>query len=271
MGLIIYNTLLLLWLATILYCCAFGYSLRELLKGQGYSKSIFYTLLGSAFIIQGLSLYYRGIIIGAIPLTNTLEILQVISWSTIFLIIIFQIAFKLRLLTFFGAGLISILNLISLLFYKLDHGIPETKTILVNPWIEFHIGLAIFAYAAFGLLAVTSLMYLLQDYGLSKKHFGGFYNSLPSLRQISELSQRILLIGVISLGLAIMIGTLTWLEQASTVSLGKIISTWGLLICYLTLYFLKRSKHIKLKNFSWISLFLFLMAILSIWPVQNQH
>ena len=114
-------------------------------------------------------------------------------------------------------------------------------------------------------------MYLLQDYGLSKKHFGGFYNLLPSLRQISEISQRILLIGVISLGLAIMIGTLTWLEQASTVNLGKLLSTWGLLICYLTLYLLKRSKKMKLKNFSWISLFLFLMAILSIWPVQNQH
>lgn len=270
MDLIIYNTSLLLWLATMLYCCAFGYALSQLLKVQSFSKPIFYALLSSAFSLQGLSLYYRGILIGAVPLTNTLEILQVISWSTIFLIIIFQIAFKLRLLTFFGTGLISFINLFSLIFFKFDNALPHTR-ISINPWIEFHISLAIFAYAIFGLLAITSLMYLLQDYGLSNKHFGAFYNLLPSLRQISELSQRILLIGIVSLGLAIVIGTLTWFEQASTVSVGKLLSTWGLLICYLTLYLLKCSKRLKFKSFSLISLLLFLMAILSLWPVQHQN
>src|SRR5690242_10768923 len=99
MDLIIQNTKWFFWLATLLYCCAFVNALGQLRKVQSFSKPIFYTLLGSAFILQGLSLYYRGLLIGAIPLTNTLEILQVISWSTIFLIIIFQIAFKLRLLT----------------------------------------------------------------------------------------------------------------------------------------------------------------------------
>lgn len=268
MDLIIYNTSLLLWLATILYCCAFASALNQLLRTQSFSKPSFYTLLSSAFIIQGLALYYRGILIGAVPLTTTLEILQVISWSTIFLIIIFQIAFKLPLLTFFGTGLISFINLISLIFFKFNNDLPNTK-ISINPWIEFHIGLAIFAYALFGLLAITSLMYLLQDYALSKKHFGTFYNLLPSLKQISELSLRILLIGIISFGLAIIIGTLTLFENANTISLGKTLSTWGLLICYLTLYLLKYTKHLKFRTFSWVSLFLFIMAIISLWPVQQ--
>lgn len=272
MDLIIYNTIPVLWLATILYCCTFIYAFIKLLKGQSYGKSVFYTLLSFAFIIQGIALYYRGIIIGSFPLTNTLEIFQCISWWTIFLIIIFQIAFKLPLLSFFGSGFVCIMNLFSLTFYKLEPILSEPG-FQINPWIEFHVALAIFAYSVFGLLAITSLMCLVQDYGLSHKHFGRFYTLLPSLRQISEISKRILLIGVVSLSVAILIGTLIWLEQAITqpshmINIGKILSTYGLLICYLTLYFLKRRKQLNLRIFSWVSLFLFIMAIFSLWPIQ---
>lgn len=267
MDLVIYNTIPVLWLATILYCSAFAYALIQFLKGQCYSKFIFYTFLSSAFIIQGIALYYRGIIIGSFPLTNTLEIFQFISWSTIFLIIIFQIAFKLPLLSFFGSGFVSIMSLFSLSFYKLEPILTQPG-FQINPWIEFHAAIAIFAYAVFGLLAITSLMYLFQDYGLSHKQFGRFYTLLPSLRQMSEISQRILLIGIVSLSVAILIGTLIWFEQTSIVNIGKILSTYGLLICYLTLYFLKRRKQLKLRIFSWISLFLFIMAVFSLWPIQ---
>ncbi len=267
MDLIIYNTIPLLWVSTIFYFIAFIYALFQFLKSSNYSKLAFYTLLSTAFIIQGVALYYRGMIMGSFPLTNTLEIFQFISWSTIFLIIIFQIAFKLPLLSFFGAGFVSLMSFFSLTFYKLDSYFSHPK-LLTNPWIEFHAALAIFAYAVFGLLAITSLMYLFQDFGLSHKHFGRFYTLLPSLRQISEISQRILLIGLVSLSVAIMIGTLIWFEETSIVSIGKILSTYGLLICYLTLYFLKRRKQLKLRTFSWISLILFVMAVFSLWPIQ---
>ncbi|PWU04510.1 MAG: hypothetical protein C5B43_04450 [Verrucomicrobia bacterium] len=267
MDLITYNTVPTFWVSTILYGIAFLYALTRFLKSDAYSNTAFYLLLSCAFIIQGMALYYRGMLLGSFPLTNTLEIFQFISWSTIFLIIIFQIAFKLPLLSFFGTGFVTILNIFSLTFYKLNSYLSEPKS-LINPWIEFHAALAIFAYAVFGLLAITSLMYLFQDYGLSHKHFGRFYTLLPSLKKISEISKRILLIGVVSLAVAIMIGTLIWFEEKSMISIGKILSTYGLLICYLTLYFLKRKKLLKLRTFSWISIALFLMAVFSLWPIQ---
>lgn len=267
MDLIIYNTIPLLWTSTIFYFLAFIYALIRFSRGSNYSKFLFYLLLSCAFIIQGIALYYRGVLMGSFPLTNSLEIFQFITWSTIFLIIIFQIAFKLPLLSFFGTGFVTLISFFSLVFYKLNSYFSHPK-LLVNPWIEFHAALAIFAYAVFGLLAITSVMCLFQDYGLSHKHFGRFYTLLPSLRQISEISQRILLIGVVSLSVAIMIGTLMWFEENSMVTIGKILSAYGLLICYLTLYFLKRRKQLKLRTFSWISLILFIMAVFSLWPVQ---
>lgn len=270
MDLIIHNTTLFISIATVFYSAAFLYSLYHLLRNTTDSKFIFNTLLLSGFLVQGLALYYRGIGLGSFPLTNTLELLQVISWSTVFLIIIFQIAFGLRLLAFFGSGLISIIGLISFLFYTNESTLPIVN-ILQNPWIEFHAVLATFAYGAFGLLAVTSLMYLLQDYSLSNKYFGGFYSLLPSLRQLNEINQRLLLIGLVALSIAIGIGTLSWLSSSSdNVKLFKILATWGLLIAYFILYFLKHKKSLSLKKSASFSLFLFILAIFSLWPVQYQ-
>lgn len=269
MDLIIHNTTFFISLATVFYSIAFFYSLYHLLHHTTGSKSIFFLFFISGFLAQGLALYYRGIALGGFPLTNTLELLQVISWSTVFLIILFQIAFGPRLLAFFGSGFISIIGLISLLFYNTQSTLPIAN-ILQNPWIEFHAVLASFAYGAFGLLAVSSLMYLLQDYSLSHKYFGGFFNLLPSLRQLNEINQRLLLIGLVALSIAIGIGTLSWLGNSANVTLFKIIATWGLLICYLSLYLLKYIKSLNLKKSAWASLLLFIMAILSLWPVQYQ-
>ncbi len=267
MDLIIHNTSFFISLATVLYSTAFLYSLYHLLHHTTDSKFIFFIFFISGFLTQGLALYYRGIALGGFPLTNTLELLQVISWSTVFLIILFQIAFGLPLLAFFGSGFVSIIGLISLAFYNTETIVPIVN-ILQNPWIEFHAVLATFAYGAFGLLAVSSLMYLLQDYSLSHKYFGGFFNLLPSLRQLNEINQRLLLIGFVALSLAIGIGTLSWLDDPAHVTLFKIIATWGLLLCYFSLYLLKHKKSLSLKKSAWTSLLLFILAILSLWPVQ---
>lgn len=271
MDLLIYNTTLLILIATLSYSIAFSYALYHFLsnkeKNSKNSQLTFYLLLINGFLIQGLALYYRGIALGSLPLTNTLELLQVISWSTVFLVLIFQIAFELRLLAFFSSGLVSIIGIISLLFYKVEKTLPIIN-ILQNPWIEFHALLAIFAYGAFGLLAVTSLMYLLQDHSLTHKYFGGFFNLLPSLRQLNEISQRLLAIGIISLTIAMLIGTLSWLPGSGTVNLFKLISVWGLLLCYFSLYLIKKCKSLSLRKSTWMSLLLFLMTILSLWPVQ---
>lgn len=267
MDLIIYNTTLFISISTAFYLAAFFYSSYHLLHQTAKSKVIFYSLLILGFLSQGLALFYRGIALSSLPLTNTLELLQVISWSTVFLIIIFQIAFRLRLLAFFGSGLVCIIGIISILFYNTESTLHNAN-ILHNPWIEFHAVLATFAYGAFGLLAVTSLMYLLQDYSLSHKHFGGFYTLLPSLRQLNEINQRFLLIGLVALSIAIIAGTLSWVNNSSNVNPFKIIAAWGLLISYFSLYFIKCKKSLSLRKSAWSSLFLFAMAILSLWPVQ---
>lgn len=267
MDLITHNNTLFILIATVFYSTAFLYSLYHLLRHTIDSRFTFFTLLISGFLAQGLTLYYRGIALGGLPLTNTLELLQVISWSTVFLIILFQISFAPRLLAFFGSGFVSIIGIISLLFYNTESTLPIV-TLLQNPWIEFHAILATFAYGAFGLLAVSSLMYLLQDYSLSHKYFGGFYSLLPSLRQLNGINQRLLLIGLVALSIAIGIGTLSWLGNSANVNLFKILATWGLLVCYFALFLLKHKKSLSLKKSASLSLFLFIMAILSLWPIQ---
>lgn len=263
---------LLLVSATCFYTSGFLHIFIAFLKKKPYSRVFFYVLVVVGFALHSIGLYYRGLELGNLPLTNWYDLLQVMSWGALFLVIITQIAFPLRLLGFFGSGLSTILSLIALLGWPLSHAksiaySPPAE--LLNPWIEVHATLAIFSYSLFGLLFITSIMYLLQDYGLSHKCFGNFFRLLAPLKPLEIINKRLLLIGVILLFLSISMGVLAWITQTAFVSMGKLFSAIGLLICYTILAIFKMKQQISLRKCAWLSAGLFILAIISLWPVQR--
>lgn len=262
------NSIMLMWIGTTLYAITFVLAWAAIVFEKSILRTLFYCNMVSGFVFQGLGLYIRGNQIGTFPLTNTLEIMQVIGWCAIFLVLIIQLAFRLRLLSFFSSGFVVILGLISLIFFKFDE-IEYTSILVGNPWVELHVALAIFAYGSFALLAITSLMYLIQDYGLTHKIFSRFFSMLPPLRQVDEVSQRLLLIGIVSLTLATGIGVLSLVSNAWHITLGKFIASIGLVICYLSLYLLSNYEYISLRRSAFFSIMLFILAMLLLWPVRN--
>lgn len=262
------DTLFFLWFGAILYTTAFLFALGNLISDRPYLRSLFYSLLTSGFIFQGLALYSRGIQLSTFPVTTPLEILQIISWSLVLLVLIVQMLFQLKLLGFFGSALASIISVVSLIVPAFNQAY-DTSNMLNNPWIEFHAVLAIFAYGAFGILAIVSLMYILQDYGLTQKHYGGLFALLPSLQQLNDISHKLLIIGFTALSLGVAMGTLSWLSHFGDVFMGKILSVWGLWFCYLSVLLLKSKKQWHPRFSSWACLALFLFAILSLWFLKG--
>lgn len=219
-------------------------------------------------MFQTLGLYLRGLHLGTFPIVSTLEVIQVITWTAVFLIIVIQIAITIRMLGFFGSGLVGVLGVVGLLGYDLIEAVGG-PTLAVNPWIEFHVAMAIFGYSVFGLLALTSGMYLMQDYSLTRKRAGSFYKRLPSISQLSVLMPKLLHLGIVFYGLAVLIGTFTWLSGTGHVSLVKVTASWAVLFAYLNASYMVYKRKASNKKLAIFNVYNFGLALLLFWLLMK--
>jgi len=266
------DTRTLAWIAFGFYAISFLVAFLSSLKDRPYLRPLFYISLITGLTFQSAGLYFRGLNLSAFPLTNIFEILQVTAWCTTFLILVIQLRSRLRSLGLFGSAFVALITIFSLSISNFDSYRPIADLIELskraNPWIELHAALAIFAYSVFGLLAITSLMFLLQDYSLTHKRFSGLFQLLPSLKQLSSISHILLLIGVISLALSVILGTLTWLSQTVHVTVSKLVCAWILFISYLNILTLKEKQRCLPRSIAWACIILFLFAMLTLWPLH---
>jgi len=252
----------------VIYGAAFFIGLVHLLMRKSYSRAAMFALLSGGFLIQTLGLNLRGAEIKACPLGNTFEIAQFISWSLVMLFFIIGPAFRLRLLGFFTAGLATILAGGSLLVPSWDQPYPA-GIFGGNPWIELHAALAIFSYGVFAILALVSVMFLIQQRGLKKKQFKGVYQYLPSVQQLDLMAKRLLLTGVIVLTAALLFGAVFWVNNLDLVPVFKLTATCLVWLGYLTVVVLRIQKKLVPRRHALASIFLFLLAMASLWPVQS--
>src|SRR5690606_13094825 len=115
----------------------------------------------------------RGLAVQSCPIGNPFEVLQFVSWSIVLIYILTGPVFRTSLLGSFCAVLAGLLSVGSLLVPSWDQPYPAGALFGGDAWVEAHAAIALFSYGLFGMLAVTSVMYLLQNYGLKHKRTTG--------------------------------------------------------------------------------------------------
>jgi len=254
-----------LWAAAGLYAVGFGFALAAAARGREHGRPIFYTLIVAGFLAQSAGLYLRGLETHSLPVGNAFELVQALAWVAIFLKLILRATLHTKLLGLFAAGLAAGLSTASLL-------LPSARTAAAgvvesgNPWIEFHVALAIFSYGVFGLLAATALMYLLQRHGLTRKRFTGIFRLLPSLAELDLLNRQLLLVGAWALTIAVVLGLLVWFQQP--VSTAKLVVTIGVWLGYVIVAWLRWRNRLVAVHYAWACVVLFALAVFSLWSVS---
>jgi ABC-type uncharacterized transport system permease subunit len=257
----------LFWIGTVLYALSFLFALVSITSEKRLIRSVFMTLLVGGFIFQSLGLYFRGIDERAFPLTNPFEILQVLSWSAVCVNLILRPLFRLNLLNFFSAGLATLLGALSLGNPHWDYTAIPTH-IGSNPWVGFHAVLAVFSYGVFGVLAITSLMYLIQNYGLNRRKAGGIFSLLPAIRQLEDINSKLIVFGVSVLTVAVAIGCLNWIALPGTIGALKLFVAIAVWAAYLCLLVLRNTNRLIASPFARACVILFAAALLSLWPLM---
>jgi ABC-type uncharacterized transport system permease subunit len=262
----------ILWLSAALYVAGFiaGLVALALRRDTAASRTTLNALLAGGLFFQICGLYLRGLSVGGCPLGNKFELVQFVVWSAMVLYFVVGTAFRVSLLGLFTAGYAACLAVMSLLIETWDTG-ARSRIFGDNPWIELHAALAVFSYGVFGLLALTSLMHLLQNWSLKHKRLDGLFWFLPSVVQLDQINFRLLATGVGLLSISLAVGANWWMRDTASADRLKIAVTVGVWLAYSGALLLRSFGRLVSARLAWACVALFAAALLSLGPVNQSR
>lgn len=257
-----------LWLAALSYAIGFALAIGPVLRSHAHSRTALLILVAAGFILQTTGLYQRGLVNGGCPLGNKFEVVQFLVWSVTALFLVVGPAFRLSLLGFFTSGLATVLAIVSLLMPSWDT-VQRTSLFSENPWIELHAAIGMFSYGAFGLLALTSAMFILQNISLKRKLLGRFFRLLPSIVELDQINLRLLVFGTVLLTLSLGIGFYYQSIDPATVDVSKFAGTGMVWFAYLVILILRRLRLLGSSLLAAACIAVFGLALLTLGPVSR--
>ncbi len=259
-----------LWIAATLYLAGFVLGTVALLRERRHSRAWMYILITAGFIVQTAGLALRGKALHGCPITNIFELFQFTAWSATSLYLVIGPTFRLSLLGYFTACLSACLTFVSLLVPAWD-AVRRIKVPGGSAWIEFHAALAMFSYGVFALLALTSIMYLLQVFSLQRRHLRGVFSFLPSVVDLDHISFRLLCAGVVLMSAALSVGYVHWVHDRESVPVYKILITGSIWATYSLAFILRWRGLLITKRLAWTCIALFCAALLSLNVIESSR
>jgi HemX protein len=256
-----------LWCAAAFYTVGLVLGTVSLIRGKRTSGILISCAILAGYLLQFVGLGIRGHATGGCPLGNRFEIFQFTAWSAITLYLVVGVTFRSSLLGYFTACLGAALTIVSLSIPAWD-AVLRTHIFGGNPWIELHAALAIFSYGVFGLLALTSALFLLRHFSLKQKHVGGWFSLLPSILDLDHIEVRLLGTGLALLTLALIFGSVYWTRDTATVGHAKLAVTVAVWAAAAIAFGLRAMGRLLARRFAWTCLALFAAALLSLQAVD---
>lgn len=160
------------------------------------------TALG--FALHTCALIADWVIDGHYPLFSLRETLSFLAWALVALYSIVLYRYRAQALGAFTMPLISVLTFIAMIG---GSGSGNAPAAFSATWLfPIHTTLLIFAYAAFFIVFMASVMYLVQERALKLKAFGAFFHRLPPLTTVNALATSASALGLTLLTLGIATG-----------------------------------------------------------------
>ena len=259
-----------IWIAAACYLAGVVIGTVALIRARKQPAGLIYGIIVAGFIFHTLGLYLRGLEVKGCPLGNMFEIFQFTAWSATALYLVVGITFRLSLLGYFTSLLSVVLSTVSLAIPVWD-ATRRVGTFGGNVWIEFHAALALFSYGVFALLALTSMMFLLRDHSLKNKQLSGFFSFLPSIRDLDQISVRLLTVGVVLLSASLLVGAAHWIRAFDTVNVAKLLITVAIWVAYGVAFLLRSRGKLHGTRLSRVCIILFGAALISVYPVNSSR
>lgn len=164
--------------------------------------------LATGFVLHTVALSADWAIEGHYPLFALRETLSFLAWTLAATYALVLYRYRTQALGVFTLPLVAVLTFITI-FIGVGVNPPNPADNFSATWLfPVHTTLVIFAYAAFFVVFIASLMYLFQERALKLKSFGAIFHRLPSLTTVNEIATSSAALGVTLLTVGIATGML---------------------------------------------------------------
>jgi ABC-type uncharacterized transport system permease subunit len=255
---------------TAFYAAGLLYGCWSVLHRRRHSRVTSYSFMLLGWLLQTYGLYLRGQATHSCPIGNTFELVQFVAWSCTLIYLAVGAAFRTSLLGFFSAGMAVLLGTMSLAIPEWDSGL-RIRPFGGDPVVAIHASLGLFSYGVFALLALTSLMFLVQHRNLRQKRSGGAFALLPSIVELDHMNLRLLACGVVLLSIALGIAGHHWHGHPAAVAPAKLVVTGAVWLFYVATLAQRLRQHWVGQRFASVCLALFLAPLLSLGIVSSPH
>src|ERR1041385_5280416 len=164
--------------------------------------------MATGFLLHTIALATDWIIDGHYPLFYLRETLSFLAWTLVASYSLIVYRYRARPLGVFTLPLVSMLVFIAAVMRSSNESNLNSIAVRDSWLFPVHTTLLFFAYAAFFVVFVASVMYLLQERSLKSKTFGAIFHRLPSLTTVNEIATSSAAIGLTLLTVGIATGML---------------------------------------------------------------
>ncbi|HIJ40991.1 MAG TPA: c-type cytochrome biogenesis protein CcsB [Deltaproteobacteria bacterium] len=151
-----------------------------------------YWILTAGLVFHTIFLVYRYSILGVFPVLDLKSAFSFFAWAVIVVYLLLNVKFQLMVLGSFVAPFAAFLMLIS---YTIPGMEGPVKPIFKSLWLSIHVSTIFIGNAFLAIAFLASIMYLIQERHIKKKHFGSFYSRLPSLATLDRINHYAILYG----------------------------------------------------------------------------
>jgi len=148
---------------------------------------------------------------GRYPLLSLRETLSFLAWTIVAAYGLVLYRYGAQALGFVALPLVSVLTCVAIFIRTGPADATDQFSFASAKWlVPVHATLLTFAYAAFFVVLVASVMYLLQERELKQKTFSAIFHRLPPLTTVNDIATAAATIGLTLLTLGTVTGVLRW-------------------------------------------------------------
>src|ERR1700704_4453317 len=162
--------------------------------------------IAAGFVLHTAALIADWAINGHYPLFYLRETLSFLAWTLVAAYGLVLYRYRAQAVGAFTMPLVSVLTLIAIFIRSGSAAASEANGLSATWLFPVHTTLLLFAYAAFFVVFMASVMYLLQERELKLKTFSAIFHRLPSLTTVNEIATSSAAIGLTLLTVGIATG-----------------------------------------------------------------
>jgi ABC-type uncharacterized transport system permease subunit len=225
--------------------------------------------VSDASVVIGFALHTAALIAdwaidGRYPLLSLRELLSFLAWTTVAAYGAVLYRYKAQALGFVAMPLVCVLTFAAMLTKTGPVDAADQFSGASAKWlVPVHATLLSFAYAAFFVVLVASVMYLLQERELKLKTFSAIFHRLPPLTTVNDIATAAATIGLTLLTLGIVTGVLRWKTGGGQIwhNDPKEIATVLTWLLYVALIAYRSTKHWRGRKAAWLGVVGFVLVL----------